>query len=165
LFKPTNINHPETVRLIGTDDKQIAVMSYTEAQKKAEADGYDLIEVSSKAVPPIYKLGDYGKFLYQKAKELKKQQAKQKGDESKTIKISFMEGVHDMEIKAKKAGEFLADNKKVDLLMILRAREKAHRDLAGQKFESFLKMIPGGYQSLSETKSTPGGFFITIKKS
>jgi len=164
LFKPNNFNHPETVRLIGADDKQIAVMSYVEAQKKAEAEGYDLIEVSSKAVPPIYKLGDYGKFLYQKAKELKKQQAKQKGDESKTIKISFMEGVHDMEIKAKKAAEFLAENRKVDLLMVLRAREKAHRDLAGQKFENFLKMIPGGYQTISEVKSTPGGFFITIKK-
>ncbi len=164
MFKPNNINHPETVRLIGTDDKQIAVMSFAEAQKRAEGEGYDLIEVSSKAVPPIYKLGDYGKYLYQKAKELKKQQVKQHNDEAKTIKISFMEGVHDMEIKAKKASGFLAEGEKVDLLMVLRAREKAHKDLGAQKFENFLKMIPGGYQALSETKATPGGFFITIKK-
>jgi translation initiation factor IF-3 len=165
LFKPNNINHPETIRLIGADDKQIAVMTYVEAQKRATDGGYDLIEISSKAVPPIYKLGDYGKYLYQKAKELKKQQVKQHNDEAKTIKISFMEGVHDMEIKAKRVSEFLAEDKKVDILMILRAREKAHKDLGSQKFEKFLKMIPGGYQSLAETKATPSGFFITIRKS
>lgn len=124
----------------------------------------DLIEVSNKVSPFIYKLGDLGKYRYQQAKELKKQKQKQSLDESKGVQIGFKEGPHDLAYKMRKLEEFLEAGKKVNVVMRLRGREKAHKDLAFEKFDYFLKMIKIPYKTIQDKKLSPNGIIATIKK-
>lgn len=155
---------PNQIRLIGPDGKLIGVMPYEEALLKAKEQHLDLVEITRKTTPPIYKLGDYTKIKYEKEKKEKLQKFKERQGAPKSIRIGFNESTHDLMTKVKKIEEFLNDNRMVNIEMRLRGREKTHSDLAKTKIESFLNLIPSSYKIIQPLKKYPQGFIITIKK-
>lgn len=116
-------------------------MSVEEALKKARDKDLDLVEVSPMSSPPVCKIMDFGTYLYNQKKKDKKQKKAQKQTETKTIRLSIRTGIHDLEIKAKKARKFLEDRNIVKVVVLFKGREMAHGDLGYAKMDEFFKLI------------------------
>lgn len=150
------------MRVIDEEGNNVGVLAIEEALKLAREKNLDLIEISETANPPIAKIYDFGKFLYQKDKEERKQKVKQKADEMKIIRLTFGIGQHDLEYKAKQVEEFLKEKARVQIEMTLKGREKARQDFARQKMVDFLKLIDQPAKVIQNLKSTPRGLIIVI---
>jgi translation initiation factor IF-3 len=140
-------------------------MSREEALKLALEKGLDLIEVAPMAKPPVARIMDYGKYLYREAKEDRKQRAKQKKDVLKIIRLRLNIGLNDMKIKAEKADEFLKEDMRVQVELVLKGRakyQKTFADLGKQKIEEFLKLIATPYKIVAELKKQFQGWSIVI---
>ncbi len=121
-----------TVRLLDAENKQIGVLSLSEAFKLSEEKVLDLVEIASQAQPPVVKLIDYNKFLYQLKK---KKQEEKKGahvSETKQVQCGPFIDPHDLEIKLSRAREFIEDGDKVRFVVRFRGREMAKQDLGRQ---------------------------------
>jgi translation initiation factor IF-3 len=103
--------------------------------------GLDLIEVAEKTKPPVCRIMDYGKYLYQQEKKAR-EHGKSKRVEVKGIRLSLAIAKNDVEMRAKQAEKFLSQGHKIKIEIILRGREKAHSNLAREKMEAFRQMIP-----------------------
>lgn len=130
----------------------------------AKEKNLDLIEVSALAKPPVARIMSFDKYRYQQEKKVKEQRKKQKGGEFKQVQISARAALHDLEIKSKKIEEFLGEGDTVEIIMVLRGREKAHKDWAREKFGEFMKMIKTEYQVISPIKPAMRGFMMRIIK-
>jgi len=139
------ITAPE-VRLLDAEGTMRGVVSLEEALRIADEQGLDLIEVSPKAKPPVCKVLDHGSFKYQKVKEAKKQRAKSKEVDIKGIRLSFRIGTNDLEVRRKQAVKFLEKGNKVRIELILRGREKAHRDRAKELMNDFAKTLQEDFE-------------------
>jgi translation initiation factor IF-3 len=95
----------------------------------AEEAGLDLIEVSTEANPPVAKIVDWGKYNYQRTKQLQKNRRNAKQLEDKQMRFGLKIGNHDMEVKLKKVQGFLDTGHKVKIAVVYRGRELAHKDL------------------------------------
>ena len=104
-------------------------MSRAEALKVAEEAGVDLVEISPNADPPVAKVVDWGKYQYQKMKELQKNRRSNKSGELKQMRFGLKIGANDLEIKLRKIREFLSEGHKVKILIFYRGREMAHKEL------------------------------------
>lgn len=113
-------------------------MSRTEALAAAREAGLDLIEVSANSTPPVVRIVDWGKFKYQRTKQLQKSRKKAKSPELKQMRFGLKIGEHDMGVKLRKVTQFLDAGHKVRITVIYRGREMAHRDL-GYKLADRLK--------------------------
>lgn len=149
--------------MIDEDGKNLGTMETPEALRLAQEKGLDLIEIAPNANPPVCRIMDFGKFKYDREKGEREHGKKQKEIEIKGIRIGFTTGKHDLELRAKQIREFLAEGDKVRIDMRLRGREKAHGQLAFQKFNEFLEMI-GEYTLESPPKRFPQGFIAVITK-
>jgi translation initiation factor IF-3 len=122
------INHrirvPE-IRVI-LEEEQLGIMPTYEALRLAEENGLDLVEISPRAVPPVCRIMDYGKFKYEEAK--KKQQARKRAStvETKEIKFRPKTEEHDLDFKVKHIRRFVEEGNKVRLVVVFRGREMAH---------------------------------------
>ncbi len=152
------------IRLIDEKGQQLGLFSFSEAQALAKERGYDLVEITKKTSPHIYKLGNYGKEKYKEEKKRRKQRLKEKHNLSKSVRIGFTEGEHDLKIKLKRLEKFLSEGRIVAIEMRLRGREKAHFDLARDKMNNFIKTIPFAYKIVQPLKRVPRGLMITLKK-
>jgi len=119
----------DQLRVIGPDGDQLGILSRSEALKIAEDAGVDLVEISPNADPPVVKVVDWGKYQYQKMKELQKSRKNAKTVELKQMRMGLKIGANDLEIKLRKIREFLAVGHKVKILIFFRGREMAHQDL------------------------------------
>jgi len=99
------------------------IMSSYEASKLAEDNEKDLILISENATPPVVRIEDYGKFLYELEKREKESRKNQKKTELKEISLSVTIADHDLGVKSKKALEFLEDGNKVKLTLLLKGRQ------------------------------------------
>ncbi|QOL25065.1 translation initiation factor IF-3 [Thalassotalea sp. LPB0316] len=122
------ITAPE-VRLIGIDGEAEGIVSLNEAMDKAEAAGVDLVEISPTAKPPVCRVMDYGKFLYEKAKEQKEQRKKQKQIQVKEIKFRPGTDEGDYQVKLRNLRRFLEGGDKAKVTLRFRGREMAHQEL------------------------------------
>ncbi|MBI3671424.1 translation initiation factor IF-3 [Candidatus Azambacteria bacterium] len=113
------IRVPE-VRVINENGENIGVISTQEALGMAKQAGLDLVEISKDAIPPVVKIIDIGKYIYQKDKSEREKKSKQKASELKIIKIGLATSEHDSLTKIKKLEEFLADGDKVKIEMFLK---------------------------------------------
>lgn len=115
------------VRLTGVNGDQIGIVSLREALFKAHSYDLDLVEISPNAEPPVCRIMDYGKFLYEKNKTIKQQRKKQKVIQIKEIKFrpSTQEG--DYQVKLKNLIRFLKCGDKVKITLRFRGREMAHQ--------------------------------------
>lgn len=109
------------VRLSG-DNVEQGIYSISEALKIAEELGLDLIEISPNADPPVCRIADYNKFLYEKKKKDKEQKAKSKQAEIKEIRFTPNTDDHDFDFKAKHAEKFLLDGHKVKCFVQFKGR-------------------------------------------
>ena len=116
-------------------------MSLSEALKVAEEAGVDLIEISPNADPPVAKVLDWGKYQYQKIKELQKNRKHSKAAELKQIRMGLKIGANDLDIKLRKIREFLHDGHKVKILLFFRGREIAHQELGYELIEKILSLL------------------------
>lgn len=89
----------------------------------------DLVEISPNADPPVVKVVDWGKYQYQKMKELQKSRKNAKAAELKQMRMGLKIGANDLEIKLRKIREFLSGGHKVKILVVFRGREMAHQEL------------------------------------
>lgn len=117
------------MRVIGPSGDQLGIMSLAEALKIAEEAGVDLIEISPNANPPVAKVVDWGKYQYQKMKELQKSKKNAKVIELKQMRMGLKIGANDLEIKLRKIREFLSEGHKVKIVVLFRGREIAHQEL------------------------------------
>lgn len=117
------INYPN-VRISGEGNESI-VVSTTEALQLAINSGKDLILISDKANPPFCKVEDYNKFIYDLEKKKKDMEKNAPKNETKELSFGVFIADHDLQIKAKKAFEFLTDGAKVKCTLLLKNREKA----------------------------------------
>jgi translation initiation factor IF-3 len=120
-------------------------MTKSEALQAAELAGLDLVEISPNADPPVAKIVDWGKYNYQRTKQLQKNKKNAKNLEVKEMRVGLKIGAHDLEVKAKKVREFLDEGHKVKYTLRFRGRELAHRDvgfaLAQRIIDSFGETI------------------------
>lgn len=104
-------------------------MSVSEALKKAEEVGVDLVEISPNAEPPVCRIMDYGKFLYEKSKATKEQKKKQKIIQVKEIKFRPGTDEGDYQVKLRNLIRFLEDGDKAKVTLRFRGREMAHQEI------------------------------------
>ena len=117
------------VRVISSSGKQLGILSVREALNKAEDEGFDLVEISPKANPPVCKIIDYGKLKYKEQKSKKEAKKKQKTIEIKEIKMRPGIDKHDYNVKIKAVSKFIGGGNKVKISMRFRGREMEHKEL------------------------------------
>jgi len=117
------------VRLIDNEDKQIGVVSLREAFELAREKELDLVEIAPQAKPPVVKIVDYSKFLYYLSKKKKEEKKNTKTSTTKQLRFGPFIGEHDLEIKLKKAREFLNDGDKVKFAVKFAGRQITKRNL------------------------------------
>ena len=127
------------VRVIGDEGAQVGVMPTSEALALAEERGLDLVEVSPKARPPVCKIMDYGKYMYQLSKRAKEAKKHQHVTQLKEVKMRPKIEPHDYDFKMRHAREFLAAGDKVKCTVIFRGRELAHKELGRRIMERLIE--------------------------
>jgi translation initiation factor IF-3 len=118
------------VRLVDETGKQLGIYPVREALRLADEKGLDLVEVASGAVPPVCRLLDYGKFLYERTKREREARKAQRQIEVKEIRLRPKIAEHDVMIKMNQARDFLAGGDKVRMRVRFRGREITHQDIA-----------------------------------
>ncbi|MBZ5856141.1 translation initiation factor IF-3 [Flavihumibacter profundi] len=116
-----------SVRLVG-ENVEVGVYSIQDAQRMAQDQGLDLVEISPNADPPVCRIIDYNKFLYEKKKKDKEMKAKAKQSEVKEIRFTPNTDDHDFNFKAKHAEEFLKEGNKVKAYVQFRGRAIQFKD-------------------------------------
>ena len=117
------------VRVISSSGKQLGIISIREALYHAEDEGFDLVEISPDAKPPVCKIIDYGKLKYKEQKSKKEAKKKQKTIEVKEIKMRPGINKHDYEVKIKALSKFISGGNKVKVSLRFRGREMEHQNL------------------------------------
>lgn len=113
-------------------------METAQALALAQERGLDLVEVAPMARPPVCKILDFGAFLYQQERQLRKAKAKQKKVDLKGVRLGFGMGKADKERQQQLTMKFLDEGHKVQVEMRLRGRENAHKDFARKQIHQFL---------------------------
>jgi translation initiation factor IF-3 len=144
------INVPQ-VRLVGPDGEMIGVVTAREAMSRAEETGFDLVEISPNADPPVCKLLDFGKFKYEQQKKKNEARKKQKIIEVKEIKLRPNIDDHDYDVKMRAATSFLDEGDKVKVTMRFRGREMMHQDLG----MNVLMRVKDQLDPLAKVEQTP----------
>ncbi len=127
------------VRVIDEDRQQLGVMTLNEALKLAQAKNLDLVEIAANATPPVCRIVNYGKFLYEEAK--RDSQARPSGGRMKEIQISPTIDPHDFATKRNHAVQFLCDDLKVRIKLRFRGRQKAHKEIGFDVVNRFVKDV------------------------
>ncbi|HHH81180.1 MAG TPA: translation initiation factor IF-3 [candidate division Zixibacteria bacterium] len=149
------------VRVIGPDGKQLGIMPTAEALQRAYDMDLDLIEIAPHENPPVCKIMNYGKYLYELKKREKELKKKQVGTQLKEIRLTSRIGEHDFNVKLKKIREFLEHGYRVKVSLRFRGREITHRELG----EELLRRIANQTQDLGKVDYGPKleGQFMVIQ--
>jgi translation initiation factor IF-3 len=139
------------VRLVGPDGEMIGIVTAREAMARAEDTGFDLVEISPNADPPVCKLLDFGKFKYEQQKKKNEARKKQKIIEVKEIKLRPNIDDHDYDVKMRAATSFLDEGDKVKVTMRFRGREMMHQDLG----MNVLMRVRDQLDALAKVEQTP----------
>lgn len=162
------INHqikaPE-LRVVTAEGENLGVITLAVALAEAQKRGYDLIEISPTAIPPVAKIMDYGKYLYDEKKKQKVAKAKSVVTELKIIQIKIGTGEHDLELKAKKVSEWLAEGNrcKIDLFLIGRSKYMDMNFLK-ERLDRILKLVTVEYKIGQAITKGPKGLSLVIEK-
>ena len=119
----------QELRVIGPDGDQIGVLTRSEALLEAERHDLDLVEISPTANPPVARIVDWGKYNYQKTKEMQRNRKQAKASEVKQMRLGLKIGTNDLEIKLRKIRGFLDQGHKVKIMVFFRGREMAHQEV------------------------------------
>jgi len=129
------------IRVINEEGGQLGIMPPYEALRIARGQGLDLVEVAPTANPPVCRIINYGKYLYQLSKRQHEARKHQKSIELKEVKMRPRTSTHDFETKRNKVIDFLREGAKVKITIMFRGREMAHRDLGFKMMERLAEEV------------------------
>ncbi len=153
------------LRVLGPDGENIGVIKTSEALLKAKELELDLIEISPMAVPPVARIMDYGKYLYEQSKKLKAQKAKAHNVEVKSVQVKVATSENDLGIKAKRASSWLAEGHRIKLELFLPGRSKyLDKNFLEDRLGRILKLLTVDYKVAEEAKKSPKGLTMIIEK-
>lgn len=127
--------------MIGADGAQLGVFQTFDAIRKAEEVGFDLVEISPTARPPVCKIMDYGKYKYEQAKKMHEARKHQIVVLTKEVKMRPVTDQHDFDTKLKHVKRFLSDGNKAKVTVQFRGREMAHRELGHQMLQKVVAEV------------------------
>jgi len=153
------------VRLIDHDGKQLGIMSSREALQLADERKLDLVKISPTAKPPVCKIIDYSKFKFDQSKKEKEQKKRQKIITIKELRLSPNIDKHDVDVKIKKALEFLNDGDKVKISIRFRGREMGHTEIAYGILQEFAQSVAeaGTIEKPPKMEARTMAMFLTPK--
>ena len=168
LLMKARINHqikaPE-LRVITAEGENLGVIATDKALAEAKARGLDLIEISPNAVPPVAKIMDYGKYQYDEKKKEKVAKARTQISELKSVQVKIGTGEHDLELKAKKASEWLGEGNRVKVDLYLVGRSKfMDLNFLKERLDRILKLITVEYKIAQEPVKGPKGLTVYLEK-
>ena len=120
------------VRLVGAEGEQVGVVSLADALKAAEAATLDLVEIAPQGEPPVCKIMDYGKFVFEAKKQKAAAKKKQKQTQVKEMKFRPHTDVGDYQVKLRNLIRFLTDGDKAKVTLRFRGREMAHQEIGAE---------------------------------
>ena len=139
------------VRVVIDGGDQLGILSISEAIRKAEELGLDLVEVAPEAKPPVCKIMDFGRYKYEAKKKVQTARKNQKTSVLKEIKLRPVISDHDLQIKSKQIIKFLSDGSKVKISLKFKGREITHEELGFK----ILDKIKTEVQSYAKIDSEP----------
>jgi len=145
-----NVTAPQ-VRLIDMHGTMLGIKPLIEAVNMAKGAGLDLVEISPDANPPVCKVMDFSKFLYEKEKQDRENRKKQKAGVLKEIRLNPRIASHDLQTKVKHIEEFLKEHNKVRVTVVFRGRENQHRNLG----EEILMAIKDNLSAVGVVEGRP----------
>ncbi len=158
------IRAPE-LRVIGADGENIGVISRDEALAQAHEAGLDLVEISPNAVPPVAKIIEFGKYLYEQKKKARDAKAKSHQTETKSIQIKIGTSEDSMGIKAKQASGWLAEGHRVRFEIYLRGRAKGlQEDFIKERMQRFLKLLSVEHKIAEPPAKNPKGMSMVLER-
>ena len=153
------------VRVVGPEGENLGVLPLGEALKRAQELELDLIEISPNAVPPVAKIMEYGKFQYEQEKKRREIKAKSHTTETKGIQVKIGTGENDLNLKAKKAAQWLSEGHRVKVDLFLWGRYKYMEfEFLKERLERFLKTIPTEYKLADPIAKSPKGLSTIIER-
>jgi translation initiation factor IF-3 len=129
------------VRVVDEEKRQLGVMSLTDALRLAQSKGLDLVETVPNAVPPVCRIAEYGKLLYEEAKRSKDSDSRVPGNTLKEIQLTPGIEAHDFNTKANHAIEFLDADMKVRVKLRFKGRQKAHKEFGFAVMNRFVTAV------------------------
>ncbi|MBE8168251.1 MAG: translation initiation factor IF-3 [Shewanella sp.] len=152
---PNRINDEITgvteVRVTGADGEVLGILSIRDAQNIADEASLDLVEISPNAEPPVCRIMDYGKFIFEKAKAQKEQKKKQKQVQVKEVKFRPGTDENDYQVKLRNLNRFLNDGDKAKVTLRFRGREMAHQSIG----MALLNRIKADLEEIAVVESFP----------
>jgi translation initiation factor IF-3 len=127
--------------VIGPDGQQVGILSLGDAINLARAHSVDLVEVAPTATPPVCRMVDYGRYLYEQAKREKESKKHHHANKVKEVQLSPNIDSHDFGIKVAHAIDFLCEEMKVKASLRFRGREMAHKEFGMQVVERFIQEL------------------------
>lgn len=134
-----NIQSPK-LRVIDNEGHQLGILDKADALNKAKKAGLDLVEVASKADPPVARIVNFQKFRYEESKK-ERGSKKESGGGLKELWLSPRIADHDLEVRIKRTEDFLKDGFKVKLTVKFKGREMAHPELGHQVIKQTLELL------------------------
>ncbi|HEY4476297.1 MAG TPA: translation initiation factor IF-3 [Candidatus Paceibacterota bacterium] len=164
IFINNQIRSPK-VRVIDQEGKQVGILTIQEALKLARERSLDLIQITEHMDPPVCRLGEYGKYLYQLEKKSRGGK-KHEGGNMKEVRLTFNISKNDLETRARQAEKFLAKGDRVRVVLPLRGRQKALEGFAREKMGIFLTAVKEHSQIKveREIRREPRGLSMIIGK-
>ncbi len=129
------------LRVISPEGEQLGILDASDALRRAEEYGLDLVEVAPGADPPVCKIMDYGKFRYEESKKEHERKKKQATVVIKEIKLRPKTEEHDLDYKVKRLKRFIAEDCKVKVTIMFRGREITHPEQARMLLDKMLELI------------------------
>jgi len=127
------------IRVVNADGEMLGELETEKALEIAQEQGLDLVEVSPDARPPVCRIMDYGKVIYQRHK--KTNGSKQHKTQLKQLRLRAKTGQHDIDVKVNKARQFLSRRDKVKINVMFRGRENAHHDRGREMLNEIVKSL------------------------
>lgn len=129
------------LRVLDSEGKQIGILKKQEALEQAQGLGLDLVEIAPTAKPPVARIIDFKKFLYQEEKKRREEKKKAKNSETKEIRLGPFMDTHDLETMVKRAREFLEGNDKVKLVVRFKGRQMGHPEFGHKVIGQATEML------------------------
>jgi translation initiation factor IF-3 len=158
------IRSPE-LRVMGPNGENLGVLTKRKAVDAAREHGLDLILVSARAIPPVAKIMDYGKFTYEQKKKAKEVKAKSHTTETKGVQVKIGTGEHDKQLKAGRIEQWLVEGHRVKVDLFLWGRYKyMDKKFLTERLENFLTIVRIPYRIAEPISSSPKGFSCVIER-
>ena len=129
------------IRVVNSDGEMLGEMETEEALRQAQDQGLDLVEVSPEAHPPVCRIMNYGKVLYERQKKKMGGPKKQHQPQLKQLRLRAKTGQHDINVKVNKAREFLQRRDRVKINVMFRGRENAHHNRGREMLDEIIQTL------------------------